>query len=248
MGFYSFNCPHCKASVLNNATDNSWRKDAVALLPGESPYMGEYDGYGRLISQDYHYALRQGVVLRLTPELNPAVYHTNCWYELGQPAWTIASTSADDQGWKAGLPTPSEIGANSKPFLNVEDVLKANPQMVQEIIRFCLEAVEHTQIVYEEGSAMFPVESGRQVRELSNLMTVAVFTPVKKNKPKRFSIKQGDIAYKNGLAFQHDGEAFRADAMSAGILALINGFANNWNLELPTIAAFFNRRLFQINQ
>ena len=76
------------------ATDNEDHVNVVVLEKDGSILKGEYDGYGRVLTEyneheiDFH------------GDEEPECYHQHCWEEAGKPIeWSEGSKYADDQGF-----------------------------------------------------------------------------------------------------------------------------------------------------
>ena len=101
MGLFSWECNGCHKSLvgyLSTNTINRWMSSVVAL-DKDTRFIGAYDGYGRIETQDDVHTItietEEG-----TCDALEEVYHFDCWVKAGKPpAQTLAgSKSADDQG------------------------------------------------------------------------------------------------------------------------------------------------------
>ena len=90
MGFFSWNCKGCGASIkapYNLPKAIAWHNDAVCVLEFGSIIVGPYDGYGRVKGME------------INDSDNAAWWHKKCWDEAGNPDFTSASQYAQDQGY-----------------------------------------------------------------------------------------------------------------------------------------------------
>ena len=97
MGFFSYNCRGCLHPLLAphavNAV-NDWMNDCVCILSDGKIVMGSYDGYGRLVVNEWDDDVQTWV-----DGENPEAWHRACWEACGSPTvFTERSESADDQG------------------------------------------------------------------------------------------------------------------------------------------------------
>jgi hypothetical protein len=112
MGFYSWNCNECGVSVISayaRCPVTSWQMDCVAVFENGDVIKGEYDGYGRILSDHGEFELYGDF----------ALYHRACWEAAGCPTkFTEAAKGAGDQGFffsdashdfaPPGTPNPDE--------------------------------------------------------------------------------------------------------------------------------------------
>jgi hypothetical protein len=102
MGLFSWECRYCGHPLLCDAAVtrgvSDWMTQAVAVLKDETVIQGEYDGYGRVGSQDTW--RRFGGA---DPGAAPDVYHLACWRLVGLTGrprtYQGGSERAADQGW-----------------------------------------------------------------------------------------------------------------------------------------------------
>jgi len=109
MGFFSWDCKQCGHSILNpysigpcqedpnpeDRHDNEWMMWAVVVEEDDSSIKGEYDGYGRLHTNNFGTVEIDGY--------EPCMYHVACWEKAGKPGYTGPSESSLDQGYFFGI-------------------------------------------------------------------------------------------------------------------------------------------------
>jgi hypothetical protein len=105
MGFFSWNCKGCGASIkapYDLPSDIAWQNNAVALFENGSITIGAYDGYGRIA----------GVALLNRNQLDESgeYWHEKCWKQAKEPFFTENSEMADDQGYFYDYPEDPECG------------------------------------------------------------------------------------------------------------------------------------------
>ena len=91
MGFFSWNCKGCGASIkapYNVPEGWEFMNEAVLLEFKGSLIMGSYDGYGNIGEHEISY-----------DPLEPELWHKKCWEEAGKPEYTGPSRYAGDQGF-----------------------------------------------------------------------------------------------------------------------------------------------------
>lgn len=111
MGFSSYECNHCKKSVLSHhAIDHyrgqvPWRYTQSVWFPkpGMDPIIGYYDGYGNVTDDD---GVQHDVYRMMDKEPEQVydcmVYHEDCWVEAEKPTKWVPSNYAEDQGFFVG--------------------------------------------------------------------------------------------------------------------------------------------------
>ena len=113
MGFFSPQCRGCSHPLLCTwATNrvNGWMTSAVVIDQDGNANLGEYDGYGRLVSDKGEEPC--------TDEKHNFLecWHSACWHKAGAQPHGKASSSSEDQGWffDQGLQGPHTISKPSK--------------------------------------------------------------------------------------------------------------------------------------
>ena len=99
MGFFSWNCKKCDHSIkapYEVPTGWTYMNEAVVILSSGEIIMGEYDGYGRVGTQDITWD-------------DPEMWHKECWKNAGKPEYTGASERAQDQGYFYDDPSDEEL-------------------------------------------------------------------------------------------------------------------------------------------
>ena len=97
MGFFSWLCKGCGKSILNPyaiTKTSGWMNRAIALGRDGSRHIGDYDGYGRLISVDGE--------TELMVHGDPEIWHYACWKKSGRPDFSGPSKGDPKQGHFVG--------------------------------------------------------------------------------------------------------------------------------------------------
>jgi hypothetical protein len=94
MGFFSWNCKECGASMRAANTGSAhWLSRVVVMFRNGTRLIGEYDGYGRVNGRDID---EYGNAF-------PTCYHQACWHKAGKPEYSEGgSDQAGDQGFFCG--------------------------------------------------------------------------------------------------------------------------------------------------
>lgn len=147
MGFFSWQCKACDVSVISSWAScpvTEWQTDCVAIFENGDVIKGEYDGYGRMLT-DYG-------EIELHYSGNFALYHRACWEAAGRPTdFTEASRGAHDQGFffddashdfaPPGTPNPEE-------WVRERQIERYKLRQRQELSKVTQEWYE---IFYEQG-------------------------------------------------------------------------------------------------
>jgi len=109
MGLFSWQCKKCEHSIkspYNLPTGWEYMNEAVYVRRDEKPIIGEYDGYGRIMTEDgKEYDMQNDVGFDDDPEL----WHKVCWENSGKPGYTSTSEYASDQGFFYDDPSEEEL-------------------------------------------------------------------------------------------------------------------------------------------
>ena len=101
MGFFSWNCKGCGKSIkapYDIPKELEWHNKITVVLPDGVMMGGDYDGYGRIITDEIVNSTPFQLPTWGTPQAD--VWHDRCHEEAGSPtAYTGGSESAPDQGF-----------------------------------------------------------------------------------------------------------------------------------------------------
>ena len=101
MGFFSWKCEGCGESIkapYDIPKELEWHNKIVVIIPDGTMLGGDYDGYGRVITDEIVNSTPFQLPTWGTPQAD--VWHDKCHEEAGSPtAYTGGSESAPDQGF-----------------------------------------------------------------------------------------------------------------------------------------------------
>ena len=99
MGFFSWDCQHCGMSAKSGPglpKELTGQQNVVVLLVDGGKVEGEYDGYGRVIGEDYTEFLDNLVDI----DGKFSLFHSRCWRAAGCPQkFLVPSEYSSDQGY-----------------------------------------------------------------------------------------------------------------------------------------------------